>query len=171
MSTKGSDHFAHSWGGLGRFLGSQWDRQLKISAYASFLISWSLSKFELIQTTLFFIVSKGGPKQKSWKIGFSAFFFWSPLGNNKNKSCLNKLKFWEASWNQKRSICWKFQISISLGTQKSAKTPQLWARWSDPCLTSFIDNFFDEFFNKFFDETYLTNFLRILFDNIYWTLV
>ena len=33
-------------GGLGRFLGSQWD--LKFSAYASFLISWSLSKFELI---------------------------------------------------------------------------------------------------------------------------
>ena len=32
------------WG----FLGSQWDRQLKFSAYASFLISWSLSKFELI---------------------------------------------------------------------------------------------------------------------------
>ena len=35
-------------GGLGSFLGSQWDRQLKLSAYASFLISWSLSKFELI---------------------------------------------------------------------------------------------------------------------------
>ena len=34
------------------------------------------------------------------------------------KSCLNKLKFWEASRNQKRSICWKFQLSISLGTQK-----------------------------------------------------
>ena len=32
------------WG----FLGSQWDRQLKFSAYASFLILWSLSKFELI---------------------------------------------------------------------------------------------------------------------------
>ena len=32
------------WG----FLPSQWDRQLKFLAYASFLISWSLSKFELI---------------------------------------------------------------------------------------------------------------------------
>ena len=32
------------WG----FLPSQWDRQLKFSAYASFLISLSLSKFELI---------------------------------------------------------------------------------------------------------------------------
>ena len=45
---KGSDHLAHSLGGLGRFLGSQWDRQLKFSAYVSFLIWWSLSKFELI---------------------------------------------------------------------------------------------------------------------------
>ena len=70
VASKGSDHLAHSWvkkfegqrstgpaprvhllcswGGLGRFLGSQWDRQLKFSTYASFLISWSLSKFELI---------------------------------------------------------------------------------------------------------------------------
>ena len=32
------------WG----FLPSHWDRQLKFSAYASFLILWSLSKFELI---------------------------------------------------------------------------------------------------------------------------
>ena len=63
---------------------------------------------------------------------FSAFFLWSPLGNYEKKSCLNKLKFWEASRNQKRSICWKFKLSISLVTQKSAKTPQLWARWSDP---------------------------------------
>ena len=30
------------------YLPSQWDRQLKFSAYASFLISWSLSKFEII---------------------------------------------------------------------------------------------------------------------------
>ena len=48
LSSKGSDHLAHSWGVLGRFLGSQWDRDLKFSAYASFLILWSLSKFELI---------------------------------------------------------------------------------------------------------------------------
>ena len=54
---------------------------------------------------------------------FSAFFLWSPLGNYEQKSCLNKLKFWEASQIQKRSICWKFKLSISLGTQKSAKTP------------------------------------------------
>ena len=46
---------------------------------------------------------------------FSAFFLWSPLGNYDKKSCLNKLKFWEASRNQKKSICWKFKLSISLG--------------------------------------------------------
>ena len=36
---KGSDHLAHSQGGLGRFLGSHCDRQLKFSANAFFLIS------------------------------------------------------------------------------------------------------------------------------------
>ena len=30
---------------------------------------------------------------------FSAFFLWSPLGNYEKKSCLNELKFWEASRN------------------------------------------------------------------------
>ena len=59
---------------------------------------------------------------------FSAFFLWSPFGNYEKKSCLNKLKFWEASRNQKRSICWKFQLSISLGTQKSPSTIQAWAK-------------------------------------------
>ena len=63
---------------------------------------------------------------------FSASFFWSPLGNYEKKSCLNKLKFWEASRNQKRSICWKFQLSISLGTQKSPSTIQAWAKLNKP---------------------------------------
>ena len=40
-----------------------------------------------------------------------------------NKSCLNDLKLWGASENHKSSICWKFQLFISCGTQKSAKTP------------------------------------------------
>ena len=39
-----------------------------------------------------------------------------------NKSCLNDLKLWGASENHKSSICWKFQLFISCGTQKSAKT-------------------------------------------------
>ena len=48
------------------------------------------------------------------------------------KSCLNKLKFWEASRNLKRSLCWKFQLSISLGTQKSSSTIQAWAKLNKP---------------------------------------
>ena len=83
----------------------------------------------LIKTwTIFFIVSKGGPKEKCWKNNvmysfgnFSAFFSIFPLvppWKLWKKSCLNKLKFWEASRNEKRSICWKFQLSNSLGTQK-----------------------------------------------------
>ena len=70
----------------------------------------------------FFIVSKGDPRKNAEKPmysygNFSAFWkLWK-------KSCLNKLKFWEASRNQKRSIYRKFKLSISLGTQKSAKTP------------------------------------------------
>ena len=45
---KGPDHLAPGLGHLGRFLGSTWNRQLKFSAYAWFMIFWSLSKFELI---------------------------------------------------------------------------------------------------------------------------
>ena len=63
---------------------------------------------------------------------FSAFFLWSPLGNYEKKSCLNKLKFWEASWNQKRSICWKFQLSNSLGTQKGTGAIGAAPLWSSP---------------------------------------
>ena len=71
----------------------------------------------------------GGPKGK-FKIPaktiycfFFEFFPLVPLWNNENKSCLNELKFWEASENHKSSICQKFQLSISCGTQKSAKIP------------------------------------------------
>ena len=56
--------------------------------------------------------------------------FWAHLDNfyfhswnNENKSCLNELKFLKPSENHKLSICWKFQLSISCGTQKSAKIP------------------------------------------------
>ena len=63
---------------------------------------------------------------------FFDFFPLVPLWNNENKNCLNELKFWEASENHKSSICWKFQLSISCGTQKSAKIPQPVAKmiWS-----------------------------------------
>ena len=43
---------------------------------------------------------------------FQNFSFGSPLETMK-KSCLNELKFWEASRNQNWSIWWKFQYSIS----------------------------------------------------------
>ena len=71
---------------------------------------------------LFFIVSK----TKCWIIAktihwfFSIFLLVSPWKLWK-KSCLNKLKVLEASRNQKRSICWKFQLSILLGTQKGTR--------------------------------------------------
>ena len=67
---------------------------------------------------------------------YTLFFFsifplvphWKPW----KKSCLNKLKFWEASRNQKRSICWKFQLSISLGRQKFPSTIQPRAKLNKP---------------------------------------
>ena len=49
--SKGSDHLAHSWGGLGRFLGSQWDRLLKYTlVFQHFSFGpppWKLWKKEL----------------------------------------------------------------------------------------------------------------------------
>ena len=67
------------------------------------------------------------------------FFPLVPPWNNENKSCLNELKFWEASKNHKSSICWKFQLSISCGTQKSAKIPlpvakKIWSFWCWYCM-------------------------------------
>ena len=50
---------------------------------------------------------------------FSAFFPLVPPWKPWKKCCLNELKFWEASQNQKWSICWKFQYSIS----KIGKSP------------------------------------------------
>ena len=54
--------------------------------------------------------------------GFLAFFLWSPLGNYEKKSCLNELKFWEASRNHKSSICWKFQYSNSKNGESPPKS-------------------------------------------------
>ena len=59
----------------------------------------------------------------NYTLVFQHFLFGPPL-ETMEKSCLNKLKFWEASRNPKRSICWKFQLSISLGRQKSPSTIQ-----------------------------------------------
>ena len=48
------------WG----FLPSQWDRQLKFSTYAWFMIFWSLSKFELNKTTFIFYCFLGDQRKK-----------------------------------------------------------------------------------------------------------
>ena len=57
-----------------------------------------------------------------------------------------KLKFGEASRNQKRSICWKFQVSISLGTQKSAKIPPAVGKMIKPFHLSNLTNKNDDIF-------------------------
>ena len=46
---------------------------------------------------------------------FQHFFF----GSHEKKSCLNKFKFWEASWNHKKSLSWKFQYSILKNAETS----------------------------------------------------
>ena len=53
--------------------------------------------------------------------GFFLFsFLWSPLWNEENKNCLNKLQLCDLSGNPKSSLCWKFHMSIS----KIGKSPQ-----------------------------------------------
>ena len=43
------------------------------------------------------------------------------------------IKVWFSNWrNQKRSICWKFQLSISLGRQKSPSTIQSGLKLNKP---------------------------------------
>ena len=75
------------------------------------------------------ILYKGEQDSQIWMpdiwhfLGFSDFFLWSPPWNNENKSCLNDIKFWEVSGNLKTSRFWKLQLSMSSGTQKSAKNP------------------------------------------------
>ena len=56
--------------------------------------------------------------QKLYIVFFSIFPLvphWKPW----KKSCLNKLKFWEASRNHKRSLSWKFQYSILKNAETS----------------------------------------------------
>ena len=61
---------------------------------------------------------KGGFLSKNPKnqciLGFLDFSVF-PLWKYENKSCLNELKFWEASGNPKPSKFWKLQLSISCG--------------------------------------------------------
>ena len=100
--------------------------------------SQNLSSFR----QLFFHSFQGGTKGKMLKNQcivlaiFQDFSFGPPLETMK-KSCLNELKFWEASRNQKWSICWKFQLSISLGTQKVSHVGiHIWESCSPFCKDS-----------------------------------
>ena len=119
MGTTFSDMDADNWLILAFFKIELWNFQDKLDLWFR-EASQNLSLFR----QLFFSLFPRGDQRKNaekpmYSFGnFSAFFLWSPLGNYEKKSCLNKLKFWEASRNQKRSICWKFQLSNSLGTQK-----------------------------------------------------
>ena len=74
----------------------------------------------------------GGPKGKIQNPcqDYPLFFWIFPFGHPYDP--LNELKFWEASENDESNIWWKFQLSISCGTQKSAKVPQTVAKmiWS-----------------------------------------
>ena len=77
---------------------------------------------------------------------FQHFSFDPSLETMKKKVVYNKLKFWKASRNQKRSICWKFQLSNPLGRQKSPSLYKLEPSWTSP-----------------FDPSLLTNKLQIVF--------
>ena len=109
--------------------------------------SQNLSSFRQLLFSLFHSILKSFasnfllfPKEKIKKTmrlgGILNFSLWSPLWNNENKSCLNKLKFWQASENHKSSTCWKFQLS----NQKSAKMPEPGPRWSGPYDLFFTQN-------------------------------
>ena len=57
--------------------------------------------------------------------------------NNENKSCLNDIKFWEASGNPKRSRFWKLQLSMSSRTQKASNVRHPYLRICSP-LSNFL---------------------------------
>ena len=49
---------------------------------------------------------------------FGFLYFWSPLGNYEKKLS-KRTERSEVSENHKSSICWKFQVTISLGSEAS----------------------------------------------------
>ena len=110
------------FGDPGRNLGSSWDRQQMFV----FEFPETSQIFELIKTTFICIYySNGGILWKNPKhlhilcIAFFGFFQRVPLWRNENKSCMNEFKFREVPGYLKTGICWKFQLSISLGSKKS----------------------------------------------------
>ena len=85
--------------------------------------------------SFFYKVSKGGPKEKCWKTNWQFFSIFPlvPPWKLWKKSCLNELKFWEASRNHKSSLPWKLHNSIL----KNAKTSQLSASISEEVVPLF----------------------------------
>ena len=59
------------------------------------------------------------------------FFLIEPFGpslwNNKNKSCLNKRKSFDASRNHKSSICWKSHVKV-----RNSHPLQVWTQLNKP---------------------------------------
>ena len=119
-------------GNRGRFLGPTKDRVVTFTICLFYDFLKPLKIWYHLDNFYFHYFQKIWTKERSrssWlqlqkNNGDFEFFPFLPPWNNKNKSCLNELKFWEASENHKSSICWKFQLSISCGTQKSAKIPR-----------------------------------------------
>ena len=67
LTSEGPDHLGPGLGNLGRFLDSTWDRELWLSEFACFGISWNLSKFDIVYTNFIFIISKGRTLRKNSK--------------------------------------------------------------------------------------------------------
>ena len=81
------------------------------------------------------LMGGGGTKGKSSKslprlsIVFWIFFPLVPLWNNKNKSCLNELKFWEAS---EKHMLKMSAFLFHVERRNLPRSPYLWPRWSGP---------------------------------------
>ena len=92
-----------------------------------FKFSETSQNFSSFRQLLFFIVSKGEQRKNVEKlpklyIGFRGFF---PLVPPWKLWKIKVFKRTEILWGfRKSSICWKFQLSISLGSKKSPSTIQ-----------------------------------------------
>ena len=74
LINKEPDHLGPGLGHLGRFLGSTWNRQLKFSAYAWFMIFWIWAHFDNFYFQRFIEGTKG--KNSKFSV-FLNFFHWS----------------------------------------------------------------------------------------------
>ena len=79
----------------------------------------------------FFMVSDAKKLPKLY-IVFWVFFPLAPPWKLWKKNCLKELKFCEVSENPKSSICWKFQLFISLGSKIYPSTLQVGNKLNKP---------------------------------------